>query len=360
MAAENFDRIFDLVVGHEGAWGNDPNDRGNWTSGVVGKGENKGTKYGIAAHVYPHLDIKNLTLDDAKAIYRRDYWAYMRGDDMPGGVDYCLFDGAVNSGWFQANKWLQRALGVAADGRIGPITLGAMAGRSHMTLIDSVCDQRLTFLQSLSTWRLYKNGWSRRVAEVRNTAKGMVGKTVTPPPVIPPVVSAKPKKKYAATVGGLWGSIYSTGMKELVQKLKSQGVRAEYFSKGLFGYSNLSTVVDAARLAHGLGEEIILGGHSMGADLAVMAARELEKLGILVALVVCFDPTEFGLPLLPGNVRKAYCFTGTQDVLGGGVLKAENPQHQSRIVEEYVELPHIEIDNNVRLHGIVLAAAKAI
>ena len=69
MASDTFDAItFPFVIGHEGKWGNDRRDRGNWTSGVIGKGELKGTKYGVAAHAYPELDIKNLTIDDARKI----------------------------------------------------------------------------------------------------------------------------------------------------------------------------------------------------------------------------------------------------------------------------------------------------
>ena len=68
-----FNKVFDRVIGHEGGFQADPKDRGNWTSGVVGQGELKGTKFGLAAMTYPHLDIKNLTVDQAKAIYFEDW-----------------------------------------------------------------------------------------------------------------------------------------------------------------------------------------------------------------------------------------------------------------------------------------------
>ena len=67
-----FDVIFDRVLGHEGGFQADPRDRGNWTGGEVGKGELKGTKYGVAAMTYPELDIESLTKADAKIIFRRD------------------------------------------------------------------------------------------------------------------------------------------------------------------------------------------------------------------------------------------------------------------------------------------------
>src|SRR3990167_4520575 len=98
MTAKNFDACFQKTLGHEGGWGSDPHDRGNWTSGKIGVGELKGTKYGIAAHVYRDLDIRNLSLAEAKAIYRRDYWKKMAGDQQPAGVDLAVWDLAVNSG----------------------------------------------------------------------------------------------------------------------------------------------------------------------------------------------------------------------------------------------------------------------
>jgi lysozyme family protein len=115
---DNYDTAFKLVVGHEGGFTNDRNDRGNWTSGVIGKGTLRGTKYGISAMSYPTTDIKNLTLDQAKEIYRTDFWNKAQCDLMPIGVDYLLFDASVNHGVSRANRFLQEALGVTADGKI--------------------------------------------------------------------------------------------------------------------------------------------------------------------------------------------------------------------------------------------------
>jgi lysozyme family protein len=173
MAAENFDRIFEAVIGHEGGWGDDYYDRGNWTSGRVGVGERKGTKYGIAAHAYPKLNIKALTLADAKSLYRRDYWNKVKGDELPSGVDYLAFDGAVNSGWFQSIKWLQRSIGAHEDGRFGPETRRKLSAARPLDVIERYSSARLAFMKQLSTWPRYKNGWSRRVADVRRVASKM-------------------------------------------------------------------------------------------------------------------------------------------------------------------------------------------
>lgn len=161
------------MVGSEGAFDDDPDDRGNWTSGKVGQGELKGTKYGIASHVYPNLDIKNLTLDQAKDIYLRDYWG-QRCDNLSSGVDYLYFDICVNNGKGAATKLFQRGLGVASDGIWGPKTEAALAAADPKALIESVSGYRNSYYRSLSTFWKYGNGWLNRVKRVRADALAMI------------------------------------------------------------------------------------------------------------------------------------------------------------------------------------------
>ena len=111
-----FDKAIGAVLEHEGGYTFDPNDPG---------GE---TKYGISRKTYPNLDIKALTLDQAKAIYKRDYWIYSRIQDQD--VATKVFDMAVNLGPPAAHRLLQTALlalgeTVAVDGVFGPQTLAA-------------------------------------------------------------------------------------------------------------------------------------------------------------------------------------------------------------------------------------------
>jgi lysozyme family protein len=169
---KNFDKCFDLVVGSEGAFDDDRDDRGNWTSGQVGVGQLKGTKYGIASHVYPALDIKNLTLDQAKAIYLLDYWGD-RCDDLPSGVDYIYFDMCVNNGKGAATKLLQRGLGVTADGIWGPKTQAALDAADARSLISEISDARNSYYHSLKMFWKYGRGWLNRVARVENDALKM-------------------------------------------------------------------------------------------------------------------------------------------------------------------------------------------
>lgn len=165
-----FDAAFERVIGHEGGFQNDRNDRGNWTSGKIGVGELKGTKYGVSAMSYPHLDIKNLTLDQSKAIYKRDFWDKARCDELPRGLDFLIFDTAINSGVGRAVRLLQEAAGVTADGAFGPKTLAAVQKKPRNKLIDEFCVRRGLFFASIGTFPRYGLGWFRRLFETHRQA----------------------------------------------------------------------------------------------------------------------------------------------------------------------------------------------
>lgn len=160
----NFDQAFDRLIGHEGAFSDDPKDPGNWTGGRVHVGELKGTKYGIAANTYGDLDIKNLTLEDAKKIYYRDWWLKAGADQLDAAIVFQLWDFAVNAGMGTAMRALQRAARVSDDGNIGPLTLRAVRAMSTTDVLMRFAAQRLRFYTSLSTWPTYGKGWTNRVA----------------------------------------------------------------------------------------------------------------------------------------------------------------------------------------------------
>lgn len=149
-----FDRAFRLVVGHEGGYVNHPSDPG---------GE---TKYGISKRSYPHLNIARLTLDQAAEIYRNDYWRPLRCADFGWPVALVLFDGGVNSGVATAARWLQIAVGVKADGAIGPVTLAAATKREARDLASEIIARRLLLMAGLPTWGVFGLGWSRRLARL--------------------------------------------------------------------------------------------------------------------------------------------------------------------------------------------------
>lgn len=171
-----FDRAFDIVIGHEGGFGAEPADPGNWTGGAVGQGDLRGTKYGISAAAYPTTDIAALSLEDARAIYRRDYWDRVAGDALPPPLALLVFDAAVNNGIGHAVRWLQTALGVAADGQIGPATLAAIAAAPPGTALGAeFMVQRTAFMASLPTWSRFGLGWARRLCALPYESLTMPG-----------------------------------------------------------------------------------------------------------------------------------------------------------------------------------------
>jgi lysozyme family protein len=190
----NYQECFGHVLGSEGGFQNDPQDKGNWTGCAVNKGKNIGTNWGISGCAYPDLDIKNLKQEDAEEIYHRDYWTKVWGDSLPWGVDLCTFDGGVNSGVSRGVKWLQQAVGTAQDGVMGPDTMAATLDAYDHQTVDAMCEARLAYLKTLSTWPNYGKGWSNRVADVRKTAHAMIdehaGEVVPATPVVSVIISA--------------------------------------------------------------------------------------------------------------------------------------------------------------------------
>lgn len=165
-----FDQAFSIVLGHEGGFDNTQADPGNWTTGVVGQGVLKGTRWGISAAAYPRLDIAGLAQSDAAAIYRSDYWDRIEGDTLPPPLALLVFDAAVNNGVGHAVRWLQSAAGVAPDGQLGPKThaaIDAMATNiGGAALCAEFLAQRLAFMAALPTWRIFGLGWARRLCQL--------------------------------------------------------------------------------------------------------------------------------------------------------------------------------------------------
>ncbi|MGL5669114.1 MAG: glycoside hydrolase family 108 protein [Shewanella sp.] len=160
-----FDTVFDRVIGHEGGFQDDSRDRGNWTGGEVGKGQLNGTKFGLSAMTYPELDIKNLTADQAKSIYKRDWWDKLKMKSYPPALAYQMFDAAINHGSGRANQFLQKAAGVNPDGVIGPVTMGAILKADLNDLLMLFIANRLQYFTEVKTWKTYCTGWTRRMAE---------------------------------------------------------------------------------------------------------------------------------------------------------------------------------------------------
>lgn len=152
------------ILSHEGKFTRNPADPGNWTGGKLGVGKLKGTKYGIAANTYGHLDIKNLTIDDAVEIYTKDYLRPLRADRYRDGVAFQLLDFAINSGPNRAIKSLQKAIQVTPDGVVGPITMKTLRSYEEYQMIMLLIAQRLRFWARLKVWLRFGKGWAIRAA----------------------------------------------------------------------------------------------------------------------------------------------------------------------------------------------------
>lgn len=162
----DFDAAFEELIGLEGGFQNRPSDRGNWTSGRIGVGVCKGTKYGISAASYPHLDIPNITLETAKKIYRADYWALAGCEAVPDKVKFPLFDFAVNSGPITAAKALQKAVGAEPDGVVGPRTLLALADYHWAFVSLRLLGARMRIMTGDPTFPANGKGWMNRLASL--------------------------------------------------------------------------------------------------------------------------------------------------------------------------------------------------
>jgi lysozyme family protein len=176
----NYDDSFELVIGHEGGFTKDRRDRGNWTSGVIGVGQLKGTKYGVSAMSYPDLDIVNLTLDQAKAIYKKDFWDKCRCDELPSGIDYVVFDAAINHGPSRAIKLIQTAVNATPDGILGPNSLSNIQKTDPVKAVTEFCVQRMMFFTDISTFNVYGLGWTRRAFDTHLNGVSMTTKTPEP------------------------------------------------------------------------------------------------------------------------------------------------------------------------------------
>ena len=158
------------MLKHEGGYVNHPDDPGGATNmGVTQASYNAWRRrQKRAVRSVRHIDAAEL-----RAIYRHEYWDKVRGDDLPEGVDYAVFDFAVNSGPRRAARFLQRVVCVEDDGAVGPLTLTAVAGRRPEDVVADLCAARLAWLKRLKHWPTFGRGWSRRVVEVQRNALEM-------------------------------------------------------------------------------------------------------------------------------------------------------------------------------------------
>lgn len=169
---QNFDLCLAFVLKHEGGWADHPADPG----GATMKGVTKRT---LEAHLGRQVtkdELREISDETLAEIYRRRYWDAVRGDDLPAGVDYAVFDCAVNSGPRRAVLFAQEVAGVTQDGAIGPKTLAAIeaaCAEGAEGFIEEYSEARQAFLRGLPTFQVFGRGWTRRVDDVEVTAARM-------------------------------------------------------------------------------------------------------------------------------------------------------------------------------------------
>jgi lysozyme family protein len=161
------------MLAHEGGYVHHEKDPGGRTN----HGVTQRVWEEWVGHEVDEKQMRALTPEVVAPLYKRKYWDAVRADDLVAGVDYVVFDVAVNSGPGRAVKFLQSCVGVTADGGFGPATLAAVkkAEEDPARLIELYCAKRLEFLQSLKTFETFGKGWSRRVQEVKDKALKMLG-----------------------------------------------------------------------------------------------------------------------------------------------------------------------------------------
>ena len=166
----NWDNSFNNVIVNEGGFVDNKLDPG----GATNHGCTQAVWEMYVGHPVTVDDMKKLTTDDVKPLYKARYWDAIHGDALPSGLDYCIFDACINSGVTRASKWIQEIVGVPADGAIGNNTVAAISQFKNVaTLINEYCDKSQAFLASLKTFPVFGKGWTARVSSVRSKALDM-------------------------------------------------------------------------------------------------------------------------------------------------------------------------------------------
>lgn len=166
---QNFDKCIEHVLKEEGGYVNHPSDPGGMTNlGVTARVWEE-----WVGHPVDEKQMRNLTKADVVPLYQRKYWNACRCNELPTGLDLCVFDTAVNSGPGRAIKILQSCIGVPADGAIGSVTIAAVSqfrGGALVHLIEEYCAARKAYLMSLPTFTTFGKGWTRRVNDLKEAA----------------------------------------------------------------------------------------------------------------------------------------------------------------------------------------------
>jgi lysozyme family protein len=168
---DNWQKSFEMMLQSEGGYVNHPSDPG----GMTNLGVTKRVWEEWVGRESNEKEMRSLTPEMVAPLYKRKFWDACKCDDLPTGIDYLVFDFAVNAGPGRSAKILQTSIGVPADGGIGPITLAAVNKEDPAALIEKFSDAKESFYRSLNTFETFGKGWLNRVAAVKIKANTLLG-----------------------------------------------------------------------------------------------------------------------------------------------------------------------------------------
>ena len=166
----NWQKSFEQMLASEGGYVHHPSDPGGRTN------------LGVTQRVWEEWvgresnekEMRSLTPEMVEPLYKRKFWDACKCDELPSGIDYLVFDFAVNAGCGRSAKVLQTAVGVTPDGGIGPLTLAAVKAIPESELIEKFSQAKENFYRSLNTFETFGKGWLNRVAAVKGKATSML------------------------------------------------------------------------------------------------------------------------------------------------------------------------------------------
>jgi lysozyme family protein len=166
----NWDNAFDMMLASEGGYVNHPSDPG----GMTNLGVTKRVWEEWVGRESNEKEMRSLTSEMVEPLYKRKFWDACKCDELPSGIDYLVFDFAVNAGVGRSAKILQTAVGVTPDGGIGPVTLAAVKAIPEAELVEKFSQAKEDFYRSLNTFETFGKGWLNRVAAVKVKANSML------------------------------------------------------------------------------------------------------------------------------------------------------------------------------------------
>lgn len=250
---ENFSTSLKAILIYEGGKDDDPRDPGGRTNqGVI---QRVYAAYRLRKRL-PARDVFLMEDRERDEIYRTQYADKVRFDDLPPGIDFMLFNGAVNCGPSQATKWLQRALGLTADGVLGDVTMQRTIDHpDHDVLVKLYLDRQRAFYRGLKTFKTFGRGWLTRTDNVQKKAQAMAMGSVGPVVVFAPngnkkasMEDAKPLPAMGPAAALSSGGTVSTALTGAQQALEPFGTN-EFVGKVLVGILVASAVATAVGFA---------------------------------------------------------------------------------------------------------------